>query len=154
MDISRPSLAWTLSARAASMCISLGFHQIDSMRNDPPDLRDTKMAVFFGVYTLDKSLSLRLGRSSTIQDWDMSLPLPHMNVEDIWEKMFAIWIAMSTVQGRIYEELYSPKALLQSPEERAQSARQLVDEMNKINAERDKVRNVADYIAGCFRTAN
>jgi hypothetical protein len=39
------------------------------------------------------------------------------------------WISFSEIMGKIYEQLYSPAALARSPEERAESARQLIQAM-------------------------
>jgi hypothetical protein len=57
-------------------CQSLGYHRIQTMKNDTEDERMGKIFLFWHVYTMDKALSLRLGRPSFIQDWDMSLPYP------------------------------------------------------------------------------
>ncbi|KXH67887.1 fungal specific transcription factor, partial [Colletotrichum salicis] len=41
-----------------------------------PDDEEYKIFLFWSVYFIDKSLSLRLGRPSTIQDYDVTAPYP------------------------------------------------------------------------------
>ena len=53
---------------AAGLCQSLGYHRINTMVNDNPEDRQTKIQIFWMIYMLDKTLSLRLGRSSILQD--------------------------------------------------------------------------------------
>jgi hypothetical protein len=88
----------------------------------------------------DKTLSLRLGRASIIQDWDISLPfiLPGDYDKDVRDgvTMLSYWIKVAQIQGRTYEQLFSPAAFLKSSEERTQSAVELVKAMNQTWYER------------------
>lgn len=43
-----------------------------------------------------------------------------------WRRILCQWIAYADFSGRAYEQLYSPAALARPPEQRAESARQLV----------------------------
>lgn len=86
-------------------------------------------------------MSLRLGRASFIQDFDISLPFftesTSAQTRSQGQEMLAYWVKVSRVQGQTYEKLFSPGAFLQSPEERARIAIELVDAMNQAWYERD-----------------
>ncbi|KAH8198188.1 hypothetical protein TruAng_007669 [Truncatella angustata] len=122
IDSSRPSLAWLLTSRAAHMCRTLGLHQEGSVRNDPPDVRAAKALLFWSTYMLDKGLSLRLGRASILQDYDISVPsvLQASFGEQPSQAILSLWIKHAEVQGKIYQRLYSPGALRQSEQGRSQ----------------------------------
>jgi hypothetical protein len=116
------------------------------MKDDTDDERMGKIFLFWHIYTMDKALSLRLGRAPIIQDWDMSLPLP---VHDsglyslaspmdngLGTRMLHFWIKVAQIQGQVYEKLFSAAAFLRPAEERAQVAAQLVEALNEAWAER------------------
>ncbi|CRK34240.1 hypothetical protein BN1723_018543, partial [Verticillium longisporum] len=77
------------------------------------DGKDVKTLLFWHTYMLDKSLALRTGRSSAIQDWDITLPrtVDSTMVEDPWGAIITTWIRESEMHHRVYEHLYSPTAL-------------------------------------------
>lgn len=110
----RPSLCWTMISSAAGLCQSLGYHRINTMVNDNPEDRQTKIQIFWMIYMLDKTLSLRLGRSSILQDWDISLPfVVSSNPDDKNPEssdMLSYWIKVARVQGLTYEKLFCPAA--------------------------------------------
>ncbi|KAL1970487.1 hypothetical protein VTN77DRAFT_4131 [Rasamsonia byssochlamydoides] len=114
IDISRPSLCWALTSTAARLCQTLGYHRsVESPGDRKLDIQ-LKKRMFWYTYILDKSLSLRLGHSSTLQDFDITLDLPELSPDSrlgMWEVMYQHWIRIGRFQGRIYEELYSPQAL-------------------------------------------
>jgi len=89
---------------------------------------------------LDKGLSLRLGRGSTIQDYDVTLPYPSSHEPDrnAISAFMTIWIKAARIQGQIYERLYSPEALAQ-PENtrraRVQILAQNLDDLEILAAE-------------------
>ncbi len=57
------------------MCRTLGLHQASSIRGDDgPHERTDKQLIFWCTYMLDKGLSLRMGRASALQDYDISQP--------------------------------------------------------------------------------
>lgn len=126
---------------AAGTSQNLGYHRYQTFQNDEEDERNSKVHVFWMIYMFDKQLSLRLGRASVIQDWDMSLPLitstpspASMPIEA--SQMMAYWIKVAKVQGQTYEKLFSPSAFLKSPEERLSTAVELVNAMNQAWYER------------------
>lgn len=101
------------------------------MEHDSPDIQQDKMGLFWSIYCLDKALSLRLGRSSSIQDYDISLPMTFeaSAVAEPWKTIHKLWIRLARIQGKVYELLYSPAALAQPEEDRVSYARQLAEEM-------------------------
>lgn len=65
---------------------------------------------------MEKSLSLRLGRSSTIQDWDVTVPLPESMLdgqtsEEGLVPLLALSVKIARCQGNIHELLYSQTSL-------------------------------------------
>jgi hypothetical protein len=75
-----------------------------------------KQFLFWVAFILDKSLSLRLGRSSTIQEYDVTVPEPSIDRPGhnlMITAFFSLWIVGSRLQGQIYELLYCPEAIAQ-----------------------------------------
>jgi Fungal specific transcription factor domain len=90
--------------------------------------------MFWFTYILDKSLSLRLGHSSILQDFDITLTLSDHSADSqisMWDTLHHVWIKIGYFEGRIYEELYSPRALSGPTNERAQRAKQLTSDMRQ-----------------------
>lgn len=129
--MSKPSFAWTLTSTAARLCQTLGYHRASSMDHDSPSIQQAKTGLFWSIYCLDKALSLRLGRSSSIQDYDISLPpvLDTTGVAEPWKTLYPLWMRLAGIQGKVYELLYSPAALAQPEEDRVSHALQLASEM-------------------------
>ncbi|KXJ89365.1 hypothetical protein Micbo1qcDRAFT_235197 [Microdochium bolleyi] len=137
VEVSRPSLAWLLTSRAVHMCRALGLHDISSMANDSPAVRNHKTVLFWSAYLLDRGLSLRLGRASILQDYDINVPqnLDHIEGPFPAKEMFTMWIGHASCQGRIYERLYSPGALRQPEASRIEHVRALAMEQQELIAQ-------------------
>ncbi|KAI1765784.1 fungal-specific transcription factor domain-containing protein [Hypoxylon sp. FL1150] len=137
IDISRPSLAWLLNSQAVHMCRTLGLHQVESMKDDGPQKKSDKSLLFWCTYMLDKGLSLRLGRASILQDYDISLPhiAPEAKASRPGTEVMTLWIKHAQIQGRIYERLYSPGALRQQNAYRVEQVGLLSAEINRLMAE-------------------
>ncbi|KAI9148303.1 N-terminal binuclear Zn cluster-containing protein [Paramyrothecium foliicola] len=159
IDLSRPYVAWHLSSTAAQLCLTGGFHRKQSMINDPPRLAQIKTLVFWQIYSLDKGLSLRLARASVIRDCDIDIPrqCDLTGFEPLEGNCIPnFWIEMGTMQGRIYEDLYSPAALAGPKDELVKRAEALAaqcllmspeyDTSRKIVLEGLKSRNSSDVI--------
>ncbi|KKA22872.1 C6 transcription factor [Rasamsonia emersonii CBS 393.64] len=132
IDISRPSLCWALTSTAARLCQTLGYHRSVASPDDRKLDIQLKKRMFWYTYILDKSLSLRLGHSSTLQDFDITLDLPELSPDtrlSMWEVMYQHWIRIGRFQGRIYEELYSPQALSGSSAEMTRRAKSIISDM-------------------------
>ncbi|KAM0473748.1 hypothetical protein ACHAP7_008080 [Fusarium lateritium] len=134
IEISKPSLSWTLSCKASELCQTLGYHRVSTMKNDKPVEAQRKKFLFWNTYFIDKSLSLRLGRASTIQDWDVTVPLPtpsNSNSTPL-SAFISLWVATARCQGHIYELLYSPDSMTQSDDVRRFRAQKLVADLDDI----------------------
>lgn len=120
-----------LISTASQLCQTLGYHRASSMIDDDPSIKETKCRLFWVVYCTDKFLCLRLGRPSTIQDYNISLPRRVDKLGDIepWCSVYPLWIDLCNIHGRVYELLYSPTALRKPEAERSFHARQLASEM-------------------------
>ncbi|RSL59377.1 hypothetical protein CEP54_007293 [Fusarium duplospermum] len=131
---SQTSLAWSLVTTAIHMSITAGFHRASSAKNESRQGTNQKAWLFWSLYSVEKGLSLRLGRPSSILDYDITVPLPQHDDPEItaYTSCFIRWIRLSIVQGKIYKMLYSPAALAESSERRAAWARSLVEETKKI----------------------
>ncbi|KAE8154259.1 fungal-specific transcription factor domain protein [Aspergillus avenaceus] len=131
VEISKPSFALTLTSTACRLCQTLGYHRASSMENDDALMKQTKLRLFWALYCTDKALSLRLGRASSFQDYDISLSTKFSSLGDFepWKSIYPLWIQLARIQGRVYEMLYSPAALRKPESERASYARQLASEM-------------------------
>ncbi|KAF6810791.1 fungal specific transcription factor domain protein [Colletotrichum sojae] len=145
VDVSKASLAWLFTSTAASLCQTLGYHRVSQSRSESAGPRDIKTLLFWHVYMLDKTLSLRTGRASVMQDWDITLPrkVDNTMVADPWGVVITTWIKQAEIQHRVYEQLYSPLALNQSQEERIETVRRLEAEQKNIMAAASHVREQA-----------
>ncbi|GKU01982.1 hypothetical protein FLAG1_03094 [Fusarium langsethiae] len=156
IEISKPSLSWTLSCKASELCQTLGYHRISTMKNDKPREAQRKQFLFWNTYFIDKSLSLRLGRASTIQDWDVTVPMLSENPANATplSPFISLWIATARCQGHIYELLYSPGSMEESDDVRRLRSQKLVYELQDIgrrsrelakNREREVKTKLGEY---------
>ncbi|KAL1846197.1 putative pyridoxal kinase [Paecilomyces lecythidis] len=132
IDISRPSLCWALASNAARLCQILGYHRSVATPGDTRSDIELKKKMFWFVYVLDKSLSLRLGRSSTLQDYDITLERPGESSDvglRAWDTVYNFWIDLARFNGRVYEQLYSARALSDSEADRVQRAKDIIRDM-------------------------
>ncbi|CVL08695.1 uncharacterized protein FMAN_06864 [Fusarium mangiferae] len=131
LETCKPSAAWDFITSASHLSQTLGLHSKTTMALDPPDLRSTKIGIFWLVYIQEKGLSLRLGRASTIRDADITIPVPSMECRPNigyfgqLDKMKEL----ASLQGKIYDQLYSSAALAQPQSVRATRARGLASEL-------------------------
>ncbi|KAL4804935.1 hypothetical protein BDV18DRAFT_23166 [Aspergillus unguis] len=142
IEISKPSFALTLTSTASRLCQALGFHQMRSMENVDAKERHRRMTLFWSIYCMDRALSLRLGRASTIPDYDIdvSTDLEKGIAPGLFEEAHTLWIELARIQGLVYEKLYSPAALRQNEETRVVEARNLAAQMQ------DRVMQPFKYI--------
>jgi hypothetical protein len=144
VEMCRPSITALMLNTAAGLCQVLGYHRYQTLKDDTEEDRNDKIHIFWMIYIFDKTMSLRLGRSSFIQDWDISLP--YFGESKVapetpdGKQMIKYWVKVARVQGQTYEKLFSPAAFLQSPEERTRTAIELVNAMNQAWYERGDAR--------------
>ncbi|KAF2157289.1 hypothetical protein K461DRAFT_14042 [Myriangium duriaei CBS 260.36] len=118
---SKVHLVWTYTSAAATMCYSLGFHRRSTVVNDPLEISELKRQVFWNIYMTDKNLSLNLGRRSNFCDDDIDqdvFPVSEDPRQRPLDQLNNIFIKYGVVQGRVYDELYSPKAANRPPSEK------------------------------------
>ncbi|KAM5511797.1 transcriptional regulatory protein C11D3.07c 3 [Fusarium oxysporum f. sp. phaseoli] len=131
LETCKPSAAWNFIATASHLSQTLGMHSKIAMARDPPDIRMGKIRIFWLVYVQEKGLSLRLGRSSTIHDGDITIPVP--SIESRSEIGYFGQLdkmkELAYLQGKIYDQLYSSVALAQPQTVRTTRARSLASEL-------------------------
>ncbi|KAG8157953.1 hypothetical protein KVR01_012225 [Diaporthe batatas] len=144
VDNSKPSLAWSFCSASAQRCLSLGLHR-DHVVNQNNDFRNRNQWLFWTTYVIDKALSLRLGRPSNLPDYDITVlpPNPSLNPgPEPWsfsDLTFVSWIHVARIQGRAYEELYSPAALRQSDQVRRARVKAMADEVKAVMQRSEQV---------------
>ncbi|OQE02169.1 hypothetical protein PENVUL_c040G05964 [Penicillium vulpinum] len=131
LEISKPSVGWTLASTAMNLCQTLGYHRFSSMEHEPISVQRQKQHLFWSVYTILNMMSLRLGRASSIQTYDIRLPILEENpdVPHPWGPVCIWWTRSAIIQSEVYQYLYSPEALQKPQNERVAHARRLAAEM-------------------------
>ncbi|KAL2877606.1 hypothetical protein SGCOL_007134 [Colletotrichum sp. CLE4] len=105
VEISKPTLAWTLSSKASELCQTLGYHRAESLKNTKDEGKPTvhgmhwHQFLFWNVYYIDKIL----------------------------------WIRTAKCQGQIYELLYSPDSMIQPYHVRQTRVHELVSLLHDID---------------------
>lgn len=133
LEACKPSLSWKYLSAASQMGQILGFHRDVALvpETDQSKLRRTRL--FWFIVIMDKCLVLRLNRPSTIKDSDLTLSRAHCDDEsDVFLPTLSKWIDWSRLQGRIYDDIFSPGALLQPESLRTVRARALATELQNI----------------------
>ncbi|KKZ62349.1 hypothetical protein EMCG_03235 [[Emmonsia] crescens] len=160
-ETSKPSLCWTFVSAAARMCQSLGYHHTVSGPGVSDEEVYLKKSLFWFIYVLDKDLTLSLGRSSTLQDYDISLGFPSPPADpkfSPWFSMYSVWVTYAKIAAQIFENLYSVRALSESAELRTEKACDLAMEVEEWRAAYIPTTQVAStsaaYHATFFRYAN
>lgn len=123
------------------MSQDLGYHRLPGTEIESSQFQEKKLA-FWGIHALDKALSLRLGRTSIIQDCDISTPMPAYPTDPThhpWHEMSLIWIGLAKFQGRVFSELFTVAALSLAPAMRADRAQKLAAELQEWREKEAKV---------------
>ncbi|KAH6950942.1 putative fungal-specific transcription factor [Fusarium avenaceum] len=146
LETCKPSAAWGFVATASHMSQTLGMHSRVETAQDPPETKAVKHKLFWLLYVQEKALSLRLGRSSTIRDSDITIPFPHVNSlsEISYFSQLHKMKDLAHLQGKIYDQLYSSGALQQPQDIRTTRARCLAAEL-EVHANREG-RNERLYV--------
>ncbi|KAK1466484.1 fungal specific transcription factor [Colletotrichum cuscutae] len=131
LDVCKTSAAWNFIATASHMSQTLGMHSIVTMINDDPEVKREKLKLFWLIYVHEKALSLRLGRSSTIRDNEITVPPMAINSrsEQAIFGQLQKWTELARLQGMVYDQIYSPAALIQPQSVRVAKARRLASEL-------------------------
>lgn len=118
------------------MCQSLGLHSAHSLYVESPESRRQKIHLFWVIYVTERMLSLRLGRSSSFRDQDITVPrlgiLQDREPDSLLNPILPKWIEVAGLQGRTYDEIYSAGALIQPAHVREPRARALAGDLEKL----------------------
>jgi hypothetical protein len=150
LETCKPSAAWGFVATASHMSQTLGMHSKAEMVQDLPETKAAKIKIFWLLYVQEKGLSLRLGRSSTIRDSDITIPVPC--IDSLSKISYLSQLDrmkdLAHLQGKIYDQLYSSGALAQPQDVRTTRARCLVAELEVHNNRegRSEVRQPKDHV--------
>jgi hypothetical protein len=107
---------------ASNLCHTLGYHRSRGLGHVDESTRATQERLFWTVYKQEKSLSLRLGRSSNFRDEEITLAIDSTDQS----------LAIARLRGRIYDQLYSVVGLSRSNDERGALARTLAIELEQM----------------------
>ncbi|KAH7133832.1 hypothetical protein EDB81DRAFT_805179 [Dactylonectria macrodidyma] len=134
----KPIAAWSFISKASLLAQALGLHSKFSTATDSLDDSQHKISLFWALYRLEKAVSLRLGRSSTIRDNEITVSQPNAEHRILpWYMKIPNTIETASLYGRVFDEVYSPQALSQPVNVRASHARQLSAELKRVMAEND-----------------
>lgn len=133
-------MAWTLVTKASELCQTLGYHHIGHKSEDSKRESSHKQRIFWFLYIVDKGLSLRLGRTSTIRDWDVTIPLPETTPEDqasdqVPASFLELGVKIARCQGDIHELLYSSTSLALPDHVRHSRVQILESQLGEIGGE-------------------
>lgn len=134
----KPFAAWAFISRASLMAQALGLHSKLVMATEPTEEAQRGIRLFWALYVLEKAVSLRLGRSSTIRDHDITVPrlLLDRKMTSLLHNRLPDWIDMASLYGRVYDNIYSTSALSQPVSLRESRTRALAAELKRIMASR------------------
>lgn len=104
------------------------------MENIDEKEKDRRLTLFWSIYCMDRALSLRLGRATSIPDYDIDVPNSLQSPESksasgVFHAAYQLWLELARIQGQVYEKLYSPAALRQDEANRVAEARNLASQM-------------------------
>lgn len=116
------------------MIQALGLQRNGPAGIEGPEDKAQNRNLFWTIYMTEKMLSLRLGRSSTFRDQDITLTRPGTERHNgtFLGELAPGWINIASIQGRIYDEIYSPGALMQPTHIRTFRARALAAELKTV----------------------
>ncbi|KAF7927621.1 uncharacterized protein EAE98_006003 [Botrytis deweyae] len=120
-----PQPSFFLVAAAIRLSHSIGLHKRGSGFNLNPVEIEQRKRVFWIGYMLDKDICLRSGRPPAQDDDDMHVELPSADPEDNIGNiplaggkgkvnLFRLMCEFSTIESKVYKQLYSTKASKQS----------------------------------------
>lgn len=121
MENSQANAAWAFISAAANHCLMLGCNRLRTNSGDAESRTTSEERLFWAVYRLEKGISLRLGRPSCLRDGDIIMPPIPLDIR----------IRTANIQGRTYDELYSPGSLMRDQFERSCIAQSLAAELRQ-----------------------
>ncbi|EWG53368.1 hypothetical protein FVEG_17102 [Fusarium verticillioides 7600] len=130
----RISMSWNTLAAAVQMCQTLGFTRENLPKPESGEAKQRRAKLIFYIHLCDKMLALRLSRPVLIRDGEITINFEALEKDrgDGPTPIIAKWAWFCSLQGRIYDILYSPGSLLQPDVERETNARRLAAEMEQL----------------------
>jgi hypothetical protein len=113
----------------AQMAQALGLHRDSHGLHLKPMLREERLKVFWVCYVMDKTISMAVGRSSALHDFDCDVPLPPSNCDELPctgeehrsscrrdsisqpPTFFVHSIRLARIISKVYTKLFSAKAV-------------------------------------------
>lgn len=126
----------------ASQCShTLGFHARSNVPSELPYEPDQNQLLFCGVYYIEKILCLRLGRSSTIPDCDITSLWPEGQQMSNSHAIAYVYqlVKLASLAGKIYEQLYSAAAIRSPLDMRVCRALELSQDLHSYRAEANNI---------------
>ncbi|CAH0052380.1 unnamed protein product [Clonostachys solani] len=143
MESFKPLLSCTLITAAYQAAYSLGYHTRQKGADKGSDSPNKAGLLFWAIYFLERSFTLGLGRSSTIPNSDITVPLPGGPKFPLNSGMNAYrnMVRTARLSGRVYEDLYSAEALHLPANVRQQTVAELTRELQDIRETHRQVRD-------------
>lgn len=133
LDESKLSMAWSTTSLAARLCLDMGLHRLKDDSHDP--LLGYKKQCFWHIYTLDKGLALNFGRTSNLQDFDITTGYPDSYPwlpNSPWHTFKCCALDFAKVQSKIYEKLFSALGRSQDMGSKTESAQPIIVEIERL----------------------
>ncbi|CAG9956941.1 unnamed protein product [Clonostachys rosea f. rosea IK726] len=134
LQISKISMAWMFICTAVHSAQTLGYHSAVPLQPESNEKKSQTTWLFWAIYSTERLLALRIGRSSNVRDQDITIPpVQASNSCDTYLRaVFPTWIKIAQIQGSLYDDLYSPGSLSKSEHSRVSRAYELAAEIKKI----------------------
>ncbi|UPL00271.1 hypothetical protein LCI18_011205 [Fusarium solani-melongenae] len=115
LQMNKPNAGWAFVSKASLLAQAIGMHSSTAMSSEVAEERQYKNRLFWGLYCLEKSIALRLGRCSTIRDHDITIPQPlrEQTTSPGWFSSLPDGVELCRLFGLVFDELFSPSALVQ-----------------------------------------
>lgn len=110
IETSHASMAWEFISKALNICQTLGLHCKYRTGKLETAALIMSTSLFWKVYKVERSMALRLGRSSNIQDSDITV--------STHSAMAKKHLLAGCSAGEVHRLLYSPQGLSRNPHER------------------------------------
>ncbi|KAF4556669.1 Hypothetical protein D9617_1g085480 [Elsinoe fawcettii] len=140
IQLCKPRLAQALSAKAANMVLTLGYHRMSTMISDTEEERQGKILLFWMAYWFDTGFAIRYGQVPVIQNYAISVPrLNHGSIlSSTFVEAFGHCTRIGDLQCQVVEQLYSPLAAEISIDERRKRASRLLRSLQEAWAAREQ----------------
>ncbi|KAI9730852.1 MAG: hypothetical protein M1834_005570 [Cirrosporium novae-zelandiae] len=137
--------AYIVVAAATRIAYGIGLHRKMTNPQDydlSPMENRQRRNVFWILYVVEKTLTLRLGRPAVINDDDIDVPLPELG--DLWDRtsnpednlnIFYHQVMLSRIESKIYTELYSVRSQRRAMGDRLRSIALLDKELQEWQEE-------------------